>query len=558
VIERVPKICGADAELGNFVLGLDRPGGSGHEASRAILREVVGVPGVRPVHAANCRCTDCMSGRSITRFDERDWGRKFSAANGGCIYIDLDHLELCLPEVRSAFDWVAAWHATLRIARAAVGRANERQPEGREVRVLVNNSDGLGHSYGAHLNFLVARRAWDNLFERKIQHLLWLAAYQVSSIVMTGQGKVGAENGRPPAPYQLSQRADFFECIAGSQTTFDRPLVNSRDEAHCGRWSRREGDERLEPGDTMARLHVIFYDSNLCHVANLLKVGVMQIVLSMIEAEEVDTSLLLDDPLSAVLEWSRDPQLEARARTCDGRSLTAVEMQLLFLERAKAFVERGGCEGIVPRVEEIVAVWEDTLLKLEERDFSALAGRLDWVLKRAAIERAFALRPDLDWNSPAAKQLDLVYSDLDPSRGLYWKCEPSTVERVVTEGEIERLVLDPPEDTRAWGRAMLLRLGGELVDDVDWDFIKFRTVHGWWSGVRRLDLADPSGFTRAAIEPVVERSASLEDVLEELEREEPPRHGEHNGGANHGDHAEAATETARHAALPERRQARWQ
>lgn len=529
MIERVPKICGADVELGNFILGLDRPGGSGHEASRAILREVDGVPGVR--------------------FDERDWGRKFSAANGGCIYIDLDHLEVCLPEVTSAFDWVAAWHATLRIARDAVERANTRQPDGREVRVLVNNSDGLGHSYGSHLNFLVTRRAWDNLFERKIQHLLWLAAYQVSSIVFTGQGKTGAENGQPAAPYQIAQRADFFECIAGPQTTHARPIVNSRDEPHCGSWRRRDEEDR------MARLHVIFYDSNLCHVANLLKVGVLQIVLAMIEAEDVDTSLLLDDPLAAVTRWSRDPALEARVPTCDGRRLTAVELQLLFLERANAFVERGGCDGVVPRAAEIVALWEDTLAKLAERDYAALAGRLDWVLKRAAIERAFALRPDVDWAGPSAKQLDLAYSDLDPSRGLYWKFESSVVEKVVTEEEIERLAVEPPEDTRAWGRAMLLRLGGDLVEDVDWDFVKFRTEYGYWSGVRKLDLADPSGFARAAFAPVLERSAGLEDVLEELEKEDPPRNGEFNGGTNHGDPAE--TETARPAALPEPWQRRW-
>lgn len=540
MIERVPKLAGADSELGNYLVGVERAGGTGHEASRAILREVVGVPGARPVHAASCRCVDCLAGRSITRFDERDWGRKFSAANGGCTYIDLDHIELCLPEVLSAFDWVAAWHASLRNVRAAVEQANDRQREGREVRVLVNNSDGFGNAYGSHLDFLVTRRAWDNLFERKMQHLLWLAAYQVSSIVFTGQGKVGVENGHAAVPYQISQRADFFECIAAHQTTFARPIVNSRDEALCGWSRRREDDEAEHPRDRLARLHVIFYDNNLCHVANLLKVGVMQIVLSMIEAEEIDTRLILDDPVEAVVTWSHDPDLEATAPTCDGRALTAVELQLEFLERAKSFVDRGGCDGIVPRAGEIVALWEDTVVKLRERDFAGLSGRLDWVLKRAAIERALDLRPDLDRESPAVKQLDLAYSDLDPRRGLYWRYEPTVVERVVTDEEIELLRRTPPEDTRAWGRAMLLRLGGDLVEDVNWDFIKFRTEYGYWSGVRRLDLADPLGFTRAALAPVLDRSESLEDVLEAMERQpEPPRHGETNGRRHHADHAAA-------------------
>jgi hypothetical protein len=188
----------------------------------------------------------------------------------------------------------------------------------------------------------------------------------------------------------------------------------------------------------------------------------------------------------------------------------------------------------------IVALWEDTLEKLAARDFEALVGRLDWVLKRASIERAFSLGRDLDWASPAAKHLDLVYADLDASRGLYWQYERSIVERVVATREIERLSREPPEDTRAWGRTMLLRLGGDAVTDVDWDHVKFRTARGYWSGAYRIDLADPSGFTRAAFAPVVARSTSLEDVLEALEADEPPPRGELNGGANHhGDHAEA-------------------
>ena len=38
--DRVPKLCGADVELGNFILGVERAGGTGGAASRALLREV--------------------------------------------------------------------------------------------------------------------------------------------------------------------------------------------------------------------------------------------------------------------------------------------------------------------------------------------------------------------------------------------------------------------------------------------------------------------------------------------------------------------------------------
>ena len=226
-------------------------------------------------------------------YNPQDWGRRYLAANGGCAYVDLDHLELCLPEVLSAYDHVAAWHAMLVLARGALERANAglganaalnegaRLGEGGRLMAFANNSDGRGNSYGCHLNFLISRRCFDNIFHRKLHYMLFLAGYLTSSIVFAGAGKVGSENGRPAVDFQLSQRADFDETLTGAQTTYDRPIVNSRDESLCGRAG--QGPARAAHG--MARLHVIFFDTTLCHVASLLKVGATQIVLAMIEQD---------------------------------------------------------------------------------------------------------------------------------------------------------------------------------------------------------------------------------------------------------------------------------
>ena len=199
----LPKLCGADVELGAF-----RPGsGSVHErertaeeVARAVLREIDGLPGDRSgTHSSVLRptwllpCGVSISGTgmasSLSDSDPQDWGRKFLPANGGCAYIDLGHLELCQPEVLSAFDHVASWHAMLRIARRALEAANRRVSDERRATVLVNNSDGHGNSYGSHLSFLVTRRTWDNLFCHKLHQLLYLASYQASAIVFTGAGQ---------------------------------------------------------------------------------------------------------------------------------------------------------------------------------------------------------------------------------------------------------------------------------------------------------------------------------------------------------------------------------
>src|SRR5213080_3533469 len=330
--DRVPKLCGADIELGNFVLGLERAGGTGREASRALLREIDapyadrGGYGVRLVRSASGY--QMGHGASGATYDPQDWGRKYLSSNGGCVYIDLDHLECCLPEVRSAYDHVAAWHAMLRIARRALVAANAKLPAGQRIHVLVNNSDGRGNAYGSHLNFLVTRRTWDNIFERKLHHMLYLAAFQVSSIVYTGQGKVGAENGTPAAAFQLSQRADFFETLTGAQTTYQRPIVNSRDEALCGQRPSMWRSDEPEPSSDLARLHCIFFDNTLSPGSSVLKVGTMQLLLACLEAERANPDLLLDDPVAAVVQWSHDPTLTARARMASGKELTAVELQL--------------------------------------------------------------------------------------------------------------------------------------------------------------------------------------------------------------------------------------
>lgn len=484
----VLKLCGADVELGNYVVGTTHPLGSGREAARALLEGVSGA---------------------------QDGGRHYLATNGGSIYIDLDHLELCLPEVRSAFDHVAAWHAMLRLSQTALHRVNAGRPHDRPIRALVNNSDGHGNSYGGHLNVLVTRHAWRDLMERRLHYLAFLVAHQASSLVLTGQGKVGSENGAPDARYQLSQRADFLETLVAPQTTFRRPLVNTRDEPLTGNPWEALADPG-HPAAALARLHVICYDSTLCHAASLLKVGSLQIVLAMLEAGAAPL-LALDDPLSALRDWSRDPLLETRALLVDGRRVTAVEMQQLIHEHAGQFAARGGCEGIVPRAGEILALWSDTLIKCRDRDWAVLARRLDWVLKLGMLERAMHCDPSVDWNSPRLKVLDHLYSSLDPGEGLYWAwARAGGVEEMVPEEHIMRLMREPPEDTRAWTRAMLLRRAGpDQVEHVDWDHIRFRLRGG---RRRRLWLAmpDPLGWTRARIEPQFARYERLDELITAL------------------------------------------
>ena len=523
--DRVPKLCGGDLELGNFITGLDGTGRTGPAAARALLAEFDGfgdrsfhTPALSPFAPAtgllqSPAAPECDNGGGAwAGWSSRDWGRKFLPANGGCAYIDLDHLELCLPEVRSAADHVASWHAMLRLAQRAMRSANRRLPAGQRIHVHANNSDGQSQSYGGHLNVLISRAAWECIFHEKIHYLLYLASFLVSSMVYGGQGKVGSENGRPPVPFQLSQRADFLETVTGVQTTYRRPIVNARDEPLAGRsLTTTEGPEQR-----LARLHVISLDTTLCHVAGLLKVGTLQIMLAMIEAGEPFTQdLMLEDPVGAVVRWSHDPTLAHCERTVTGRRVTVVEHQQMYFDAAAACADRVALGDFVPGVVQILDLWGDTLLKLHARDHETLSRRLDWVLKRSFLERAMERRPELTWTSPQVKHLDHLFSSLDPSTGLYIQAErDGLVDRVVSGEEIDKFTRQPPTNTRAWTRSMVLRAAGDRVEHVDWDEVRLRDTRGPWPETSTIRLPDPLGYTREWFERLLAHSGHPDAAID--------------------------------------------
>jgi len=513
--EPVLKLAGADYELANFISGFSDHRQTGFEASRLLLSKMDGVR----TSPRTSLVTTAPSGSVLpSGYDSQDWGRKF-LLNGGCAYVDLNHLEICLPEVLDARDHVACTQALFRLAAQAARAADQELPDGFRMELLANNSDGFGNSFGTHLNVLVTRQLWEDLFHRRMQGLLVLATFQASSIIISGQGKVGSENGRGHVPYQLSQRADFLEILSGPQTTFNRPIVNSRDEALCG--SPRSG-----LGDKVARLHVIFYDNNLCQAAQYLKIGTLQLVLAMLETGWLDTDLILDRPVDAVLAFSHDPGLEARAAMMQGPPCTALDLQRRFLDAARRFVESGRCGETVPGSVDILDLWEDTLDQLARRNFQALAGRLDWVLKRTLLDQA-RQEQNLDWHAPELKHLDHLYSHLDPDRGLYWAMERSGLtEPLVSEDLVCRRMHEAPENTRAWTRAFLLRLiDPDHVEDVDWDHLEVRFPRrgdgGYGFRQLKLELGDPLDHTSELTRARLPRRATLEQMFEALGAVEP-------------------------------------
>lgn len=491
----LPIIIGSDTELYNAIHDNEmRLSDTGGKASRVVLSEINGVANQTQTCYTNGNCTpisapyhqtghinygyntgqgyqhtykstnkshDDSTAHSETqsRYNPQDHDRKYSVANGGCNYIDLNHLETCTPEVRLAREFVAVFHANLLAIREAAESATEKLAEGQRIVLLANNVDPFGSSYGGHMNFHISSNLWNKLADRSFSSLAMLLTFKISSIVYTGQGRMTiTPQGKPQ--YRLTQRGLEMKCVRGTQTTFNRPLFNARDEAHCEE----------------ARLHDIFYDTNLLEPALYLKAGVNQLILAMLEEDYIDHTLAVDDPLYALRVYDCAPSLEKKVNLINGESITAVDIQYRFFEHAQRFIESGRADLYVGEAKQILEYWGSTLDLLKARDFDRLSRRLDWVLKKRIIEHAIENHSASGWKSPQAFHLDMIYSSLDPNEGVYYQAlADNYVERIVSDEDIAYFLHDPPVDTRAWGRTHLLRqLPADDIVAVNWDAIKVR------------------------------------------------------------------------------------
>lgn len=377
-------------------------------------------------------------------------------ANGARLYADHGHPEYSTPECPDALSVVAWDRAGEQLLERCRRHLNQFLPVDQSVRLFKNNSDGHGHSYGCHENYLLSAATYESLFDGSSERLYaHLIPFLVSRIVVCGAGKVGSENGRADVPFQISQRADFFETLLGVQTMSRRPIVNTRDEPHAD-------------GRRFRRLHVISGDANMAQVSTWLKVGTFQLFLAMLEDGAMLPDLTLDDPVGAVVEISHDPNCRRRVRLVDGRQWSAVEMQRAFVDAAQHHVASSREASHAFRA--VLDRWSAVIDKLAA-DPLELANTLDWVIKWKCIDD-WRARKGLPWSATELRELDLRYHDIDPQGSLFHLLEASSpIERVVEPEAIRRAEEMPPDGTRAAHRAALLRQYGDDVQAASWSTI---------------------------------------------------------------------------------------
>jgi proteasome accessory factor A len=415
--------------------------------------------------------------------------------NGARYYVDHAHPEYSTPECSDPLEATLFDKAGERILARSMEAARRLLPQGQEIVVYKNNSDGKGNSYGTHENYLVDRNV---PFAMLVRNLIpWFVTRQV----FTGSGKIGSENGGDPCDYQITQRADFFEEEVGLETTLKRPIVNTRDEPHADPQKYR-------------RLHVIVGDANMCEVATFLKVGTTAIVLAMIEDGFIDKDLSISSPVAAIRAVSHDPSLRATVDVAELGRCTAIELQWEFLRLARKYADDTGLVAACGTDEignMVLDRWESVLTALET-DPMSLDGQLDWVTKLGLV-KAYVERDSLKWNDPKLELLSVQYHDVRPGRSLYEKLvRAGKVERLLDESAVTAAMADPPVSTRAYFRGTCLARWADSVVAANWDSL---VLDVGTDPLRRIPMMEP---TRGSKEHVAKLFAEVSTPRQLVER----------------------------------------
>ena len=358
-------------------------------------------------------------------------------SNGARFYVDHAHPEYSSPETASALDAVLYDRAGDLLATRVMEVCAQA---GTDLVLYKNNTDGKGAAYGTHENYQVSRDVdFDDITRAMIPFL-------VTRPVICGAGRVGLGQYSQKPGFQISARADFVENSVGLETTFNRPIVNTRDEPHADHHQFR-------------RFHVINGDANQFDVSTYLRLGTTSLVLRALECDldlTIDSLALDQDDVQTAWDVSHDVSMTRLIRLQSGEAVTAPQLQRKYLDFVRSHLQLDeGDEAICREWERIV----DGL----ETDLESVATDVEWVAKYLLFERQME-RLGTTWDDPRLRAMDLQWADLRPGRSLVAALDRAgRVRRLFSPHDVARALVEPPRNTRAWVRGKAISLIPEVV-----------------------------------------------------------------------------------------------
>ncbi|PYK42005.1 MAG: peptidase [Verrucomicrobia bacterium] len=387
-------------------------------------------------------------------------------SNGARFYNDHAHPEYSTPECTTLHQIVAQEKAGERILAECARRRNAHLPDGEHVRLYKNNTDFLGHSYGCHDNYLMRRDIpWDSIVSGALPFLI---------------------------TRQIFAGADFFSVLVSIDTMNRRPLVNTRDEPHADASKYR-------------RFHVIVGDSNMSEWATAMKLGTTALVLDLIERGKAP-QLEIAQPIDAAKSISRDQNYDWIMELRDGRKISAIDVQRLYLSAAQKLERDDEERGWILRE------WESVLNDLE-RDVMLCRDRTDWAAKKFLLNE-LQEEEKLQASDPWLQAIDLEYHNIDLERGLYYELlRQGSMRRVVNEDEIRRAIFSPPETTRAFFRGRAVARFTDQIESIQWNEI----VLSGAGRSQRIALPEPADESLKRLNTAMRESANFADFLRTLD-----------------------------------------
>ena len=399
---------------------------------------------------------------------------------GGRLYLDIgSHPEYATPECTTAADLVTAQRAgdTLLLELAEAATAQEAA-DGREAsfRLLRNNVDPFGNTWGSHENHLVDRATDPRVLGA------WLVPFLVSRLLVGGAGHW--RRGR----FALAQRGDVLADLVSNQTTRSRPLINTRDEPHADPTKHR-------------RLHVISGDTNSLEHPMWLVMVATELVLRRAEGGGTPPPGPVD-PLDALRVWNRDP--DAGAAATDGGWVTARGVQRSYL---------AATADLADDADETGPGWRAWRALLDALDAGRPSGA-EWDAKRRVIE-AWRDRHHLADTDPRLDALDLRWHELGTGpdgrpRGLAarWEERHGVRHTTAAAGAAAPRAPPPPPPPRVRGALLAPPPDAGRDPAADWSHFAVRDLPG--PDGRRpqavdLPLADPFADAVPSASALVER-----------------------------------------------------
>ena len=230
----------------------------------------------------------------------------------------------------------------------------------------------------------------------------------------------------------------------------------------------------------------------------------------MIEAGFIDRDLAVEQPVSTLRAVSHDSSLRHLVTLRDGRRLTAVQLQMEYLELARKYVESNGEAD--EQTADVLARWESVLTRLED-DPMTCGREVDWVAKKSILD-GYRDREGLDWSSHKLQLVDLQYHDVRPDKGLYNRLAArGSVETLVSESDVTRAMTAPPEDTRAYFRVRCLeRYAGEVAA-ASWDSVIFDVGR---DSLQRVPTMEPLRGTKAHVGELLDACETAAELVDRI------------------------------------------